>query len=85
MATSLGLGHPKESIVVNWFGESSKYPSLTDFLNCGGHLKIGHIYQMNVAAIAVIEKNVVWQGKPKYQSLHELLSDADLALRDVEE
>ncbi len=73
-----------ESIAVNWFGESTKYPSLTAFLNCGGCLEIGYIYQMNVAVIAVIEENVVWEGKPKYQSLDELLSDADLALRDDE-
>ena len=70
---------------MNRFGKSPTYPSLSDFLNSGGKLEIGYIHQMDVAAIGVIEGNVVWEGKPSYASLDELLADADRALRDFQD
>lgn len=39
---------------------------------------------MDAAVIALDKANVVWEGKPKYASLEDLLSDADRALYELE-
>ena len=69
---------------MNWFGQSSKYPALTSFLNGGGRLELGYIYQMNVSVVALDESNVVWEGKSNYRSLEELLNDVEHALEKWE-
>ena len=43
------------------FKQSGKYPSLTEFIENGGRLEIGYIYELEVSAIMVDEG--AWSGK----------------------
>ena len=62
------------------FEQPGKHPSLTAFIDSGGRLEIGYIYQLGVSAIIVNEGGVVWEGKENYESLEALLAEAEQAI-----
>jgi len=45
---------------------SKKYPSITDFVNSGGHLEIGYIKPMQILLIALDEGGQIWEGEASY-------------------
>ncbi|PID44205.1 MAG: hypothetical protein CSB48_02575 [Proteobacteria bacterium] len=62
------------------FEQPGRYPSLAAFLDNGGRLEIGYIYELGVSVIAFDEGGVVWEGKEKYESLDVLLAEAEKAI-----
>ena len=64
------------------FEQPGKHPSLTAFIDSGGRLEIGYIYQLGVSAIIVDEGGVVWEGKKNYESLEALLDEAEQAIKE---
>ncbi len=62
--------------------KANKYPFLTDFINSGGDLSIGNIYQMQISAIATDEGGTVWEGEEEYDSIEALLFDAEEGIKE---
>ena len=62
------------------FTQPGQYPSLTAFLDNGGKLEIGYIYELGVSVIAFDEGGVIWEGKEDYESLETLLEEAEQAI-----
>ena len=63
------------------FQQSGRYPSLTAFIESGGRLEIGSIYQLGISAIVLDEGGVVWEGKKSYESLEGLLNEAENGIK----
>ena len=56
---------------------SDKYPALTEFINNGGKLEIGYIYELGISALLVDEGGTVWEGKKEYESIEILIDKAE--------
>jgi len=61
----------------NFLNDEKQYPYLAELINQGGRLDIGYDYNISVIAIAVDEGGTIWQGDRQYQSIGELLKEAE--------
>ncbi len=61
--------------------EEKKYPAITQLINSDGRLELGFIPQMQITALAVQEGATIWEGKKNYQSIEDLLEDAEQGIK----
>lgn len=61
--------------------KSLNFPHITYLINHGGGLDIGYSREMNLTAFAFDEGGVVWEGKTGYESLEDLLVDAESGIK----
>ena len=61
---------------------SDKYPVLTEFINSGGRLEIGYIYELGISAVLVDEGGTVCEGEKEYESIEILLDKAINAIKE---
>jgi hypothetical protein len=66
---------------MSYIKNANKYPYITDLINNGGSLNMGHIWEMGITAVAFDEGGTIWEGKKHYDSIEALLDDAESGIK----
>jgi hypothetical protein len=66
---------------MSYIKNAYKYPYITDLINNGGGLSLEYIVDMKIVSFAFDENGAVWQGKQSYDSIEELLNDAEAGVK----
>lgn len=59
----------------------AKYPHIAQFLDAGGRIELGYVYQVDAFACAYDEGGTVYEGKSSYPSIDEALADLDRGIK----
>jgi len=66
---------------MNHIKKAYKYHYITVLINNGGGLSIEYIADMKITAVPFDEGGAIWKGKSSYDSIEELLNDAEAGIK----